>query len=76
MRNPKRLDSFYENMKTIHKKFFPDWRFGQLMSNFFGWLYSEKGKDLFFPEEEEMINYFKEFAGETSPIYRGEYNEE
>lgn len=71
MRNPNRLDDFYEEMKTIHKKSFPDWRFGQLMSNFFGWLMSEKKKDLFFPEEDEMIKYFKEFANSTSPSYRG-----
>lgn len=71
MRNPNRLDAFYEEMKTIHKKSFPDWRFGQLMSNFFGWLMSEKKKDLFFPEEEEMIGYFREFANGESPSYRG-----
>ena len=63
MRNPNRLDNFYNTMKTIHKKSFPDWRFGQLMSNFFGWLMTEKGIDLFFPEEDKMLEYFKEFAG-------------
>lgn len=70
MRNPNRLDAFYEEMKEIHKRSFPDWRFGQLMSNFFGWLMSEKKKDLFFPEEDEMIGYFREFANDTSPLYR------
>ena len=63
MRNPHRLDNFYDTVKQIHKKSFPDWRFGQLMSNFFGWLYSEKKIDLFFPEEDKMLDYFKEFAG-------------
>ena len=62
MRNPDRLENFYEEMKEIHKKSFPDWRFGQLMSIFFGWLYSEKKIDLFFSEEDKMIEYFKEFA--------------
>ena len=38
MRNPERLDSFYDELKRIHKEAFPDWRFGQLCSNFFGWL--------------------------------------
>lgn len=70
MRNPNRLDAFYEEMKEIHKRSFPDWRFGQLVSNFFGWLMSEKKKDLFFPEEDEMIGYFREFANDTSPLYR------
>ena len=70
MRNPNRLDAFYEEMKIIHKKSFPDWRFGQLMSNFFGWLMSEKKRDLFFPEEEDMIEYFREYASSVSPLYR------
>lgn len=55
MRYPNRLDDFYNELKRIHKKSFPDMRFGQLMSNFFGWLYSEKKRDCFFPEEDEMI---------------------
>ena len=63
MRNPNRLDGFYEELKKIHKEEFPDWRFGQLMSNFFGWLMAEKKIDLFFPEEEKMMEYFREFAG-------------
>lgn len=70
MRDPNRLDKFYDEMKKIHKKSFPDWRFGQLMSNFLGWLYSVKGKDPFFPEEGDMIEYFKEYANCTSPLYR------
>lgn len=65
MRNPKRLDGFYEEMKRIHKKCFPDWRFGQLMSNFLGWIYQEKKRDPFFPEEDEMIELFKEFSSES-----------
>lgn len=63
MRDPNRLDDFYSEICRIHKEKFPDWRFGQLCSNFFGWLASEKGKDLFFPEESKMLEYFKEYAG-------------
>ena len=64
MRNPQRLDSFYDTIKELHKKHFPDWRFGQLMSNFFGWLYEVKGRDLFFPEEDEMEQHFKDYCEE------------
>ena len=71
MRDPNRLDKYYDEMKEIHKKSFPDWRFGQLISNFFGWLYTEKKKDCFFLEEGDMIEYFKEYANCTSPLYRG-----
>lgn len=70
MRDPNRLDKFYDEMKEIHKKSFPDWRFGQLMSNFLGWLYSVKRRDPFFPEEEDMIEYFREYANNVSPLYR------
>lgn len=63
MRNPDRLDSFYDELKKIHKEYFQDWRFGQLCSNFFSWLASEKKVDLFFPEEDKMIEYIREFAG-------------
>lgn len=62
MRNPERLDPFYDKLKRIHKEAFPDWRFGQLCSNFFGWLMAEKKVDLFFPEEDKMLEYLKEFS--------------
>lgn len=67
MRNPSRLDAFYVEFCRIHKERFPDWRFGQLVSNFLGWLYQEKEMDCFFPEEDDMLEYFREFAGEATP---------
>lgn len=68
VRNPDRLDSFYDELKRIHKEYFPDWRFGQLCSNFFGWLAVEKKMDLFFPEENEMIEYIREYVSNNSKI--------
>ena len=62
MRDPKRLDGFYKQLCKIHKECFPDWRFGQFCSNFFGWLISEKGVDIFFPEEDKMLEYLKEYT--------------
>ena len=62
MRDINRLDKFYDELKTIHKKSFPDWRFGQLCSNFFGWLATEKNIDLFFPEEDQVLEYIKEYT--------------
>lgn len=70
MRDHNRLDRFYDEVKKIHKVSFPDWRFGQLISNFFNWLFHEKGKDCFYPEEEDMIGYLKEYANEVSPYCR------
>lgn len=62
IRKADRLDTFYDELKQIHKEYFTDIRFGQLMSNFFGWLMSEKKVDLFFPEENKMIEYIREYA--------------
>lgn len=62
MREQNRLNNFYKELQTIHIRYFPDWRFGQLMSNFFGWLASEKDVDTFFPEEDEMIEYIREYT--------------
>ena len=61
MRNPNRLDDFYTKLCELHKEYVSDWRFGQFCSNFFGWLMTEKGKDLFFPEEIQMIAYVEEY---------------
>lgn len=69
MRPLERLDTFYDELKEIHKKYFQDWRFGQLCSNFFGWLYKEHKIDLFFPEENEMIKYIKEYANKYGQNY-------
>lgn len=66
MRDKERLDKFYDELKQIHKEYFPDWRFGQLCSNFFGWLTSNKKIDLFFPEEKEMIKHIREYANSHS----------
>ena len=62
MRNPNRLDSFYKEFCKIHKEKFCDWRFGQLISNFFGWIWEEKKIDIWFPEEDRMIELFREYS--------------
>lgn len=69
MRNADRLDLFYDKAKEIHYNSFQDYRFGQLMINFFGWL-NKKGIDPFFVEEDKMIKLFIEFANTTSCWYR------
>ena len=71
--NPVRLtkNSFYSQLCEIHKKSFPDMRFGQLMMNFLGFVNSIKKRDPFFPESEEMLELFKEYANSNSMWYRG-----
>lgn len=64
MRNPDRLDKLYETLHNIHKNELPDWRFGQLMSNFLGWCISTKRcSDIFFPEDNEWEAWIKEYVG-------------
>ena len=65
MRNADRLDYMYDEMCRLHKKYLPQWRYGQLCSNFFGWLMSVQGRDLFFPEEDEMLKWFKMYLKEV-----------
>lgn len=57
MRNPERLDSFYEILKRIHKDYFPDWRFGQFVVNFMGYY-----GDPFYLEEDEFLKKLGEFV--------------
>lgn len=64
MRDPKRLDKFYDEFKAIHQESFPDWRYLQLMINFFGWIYEKTKTDGFFLEEDKALELFREFAKE------------
>ena len=69
MRDPNRLDKFYEEFKEIHKKYAPNQRFGQFCSNFFGWVVSKKKKDIFFPEDDKMLEYLKEYVNEDHLLH-------
>lgn len=64
MRKSERLDYYYDEKCRLHKKYLPDWRVGQLDSNFYGWLMEEQKRDLFFPEEDEMLRWFKMYMKE------------
>lgn len=62
MRDPDRLDDFYGKLKDFHAAYFPDWRFGQLVCNFFSWCATEKRIDVFYIEEYGMIELLKEYV--------------
>mgnify|MGYP006959762375 FL=1 len=64
IRNPERIDEFTTELNRVWKTYYPDWRFGQFMSNFLGFVGGIKGIDIFFPEESEMLVYLKEYCGE------------
>ena len=67
MRDIKRLDKFYDELKNIHKKSFGQWRFGQLMFNFI----SECG-DPFYWEEDKFIEEIKKYANKCSYYWHWE----
>ena len=62
MRDEKRLDNFYAEIARIHKKYFPDWRFGQLICN----IQRTRGNDLFYFEEDDFLDLLKEYVGEDN----------
>lgn len=64
MRDPDRLDDFYLQLCKLHKKYYPDWRFGQFMMNFMEFVACKKHNDPFFSEEDIMLAYLKEYCGE------------
>lgn len=59
MRDINRIDKFCNELAEQWKKV-PDWRFGQLMCNILGGMQGE-GRDPFFPEEDEMMEFIKEY---------------
>ena len=65
MRDPKRIRKFCDRLATAWEQV-PDWRFGQLISNVLGEYVAETQKDIFFPEDEELISFFEKYMGMDS----------
>ncbi len=63
MRDPNRIDKFCDELNKLWHKV-PDWRFGQLMSNVLSTFQAEKMRDIFYPEDEEMLDFFKKYFKE------------
>ena len=75
MRNPARIDEFCEELRKMwHKN--PDQRFGQLMSNFLGYVYQETGRDIWFIEEPEMQKLLRKFPGPMGSVEESEARHE
>ncbi len=69
MRDPKRIDEFCR-MLAYYWHRVPDWRFGQLISNVLGAYQEETRKDIFFPEDDELLDFFRRyFSMEGSSPY-------
>lgn len=57
MRDIDRIEPLYKFLAKVHKENFPDWRFGQFVSNFAGFI----NRDIFYLEDdmlEDKINKY------------------
>jgi hypothetical protein len=58
MRDPNRCFDFLEQVAWLWSKNCPDWRFGQLLSN---WILAE-GRDPFYWEEDKFLEELRKFC--------------
>lgn len=61
MRKVDRIDKFCNELAAIWKEKAPDWRFGQLMTNFLNTLL----RDPFFYEEDELLEELRKYFSLT-----------
>lgn len=57
MRNTGRIFPLCNEIAIMWADVCPDWRFTQLMNNFFSWM----GSDCFYVEDDRFLQKFKEF---------------
>lgn len=60
MRDPNRISRFCNELKSGWLCL-PDLRFGQLMSNVIGAYVETTGKDVFFVEDDEFMEFFERY---------------
>lgn len=68
MRDPNRIKKFCDDLALLWEQV-PDWRFGQFISNVLGAYVDETKRDIFFPEDDEMMAFMKKYfeQSESSP---------
>lgn len=59
-RDTKRIEALIKKLKEYWLSV-PDWRFGQLMINFLGYVSTKTNRDIFFIEDEEMTTLLDEY---------------
>lgn len=60
MRDINRIDKFCSELAEVWKNNACDLRFGQLINNVLGDMQAS-GRDIFFPEEDEMMKFIKDY---------------
>lgn len=68
MRDPKRIDEFCEELKKMWQQV-PDWRFGQLIVNALGEIQAKEKRDVFFIEDDKMLEELKELFATKFKVY-------
>ena len=69
MRDPARIQKFCNRLAKAWRCH-PDWRFGQLISNVLGAYVDTTKRDIFFPEDDELLDFFRHyFSMEGSSPY-------
>lgn len=57
MRDPERIEKFCADLAEVWKNV-PDWRFGQLIMNVFGF---EGRPDVFYAEDDRILKHFQDY---------------
>lgn len=61
MRDPRRISICIEKLRSLWH-LVPDWRFGQLISNFFGYVFEQTHVDIFYIEDDQMLDLIDGFC--------------
>lgn len=61
MRNPNRLYNVYNYLMDIHMNYYPDLRIGQFFEFIKKKIYDEYRQDIFYFEDEDLLNKIKKF---------------
>lgn len=61
MRNPNRLYNVYNYLMDMHMNYYPDLRIGQFFEFIKKKIYDEYRQDIFYLEDEELLNKIKKF---------------
>ena len=61
MRNPNRIRPFCDELAALWQSYVPDWRFGQLISNVFGEIIAQTKRDIWFMEEDEIMEEIRKY---------------
>lgn len=64
MRDPARINKFCSQLASLWHNV-PDWRFGQFISNVLGAYVSETKRDIFFPEDQELMSFMQNYFKQT-----------